>query len=120
MRALCERVNAWAHTFQVKQLFAAVFVGVLVLTTSAAEANLSPGVKAELDRVTTPSGEVNRPRTTRQWEAENEELQGNPIQQLERIAEQTADAVSEMADIYPQNAKTLTPGMGNGRLPKDN
>lgn len=119
MQTLFTRVNAFLKTLQVRQFLSMLLVGAIFMTTSVAKADLTPGVKAELDRVTT-QGEVDgRPRTTRQWEAENEALQGNPVKQLERIAEQSADAIGEMAEIYPQNAKTLTPGMENGRLPQD-
>jgi hypothetical protein len=54
-----------------------------------------------------------------QWEAESESLEGQPGKQLKRIAKESADAVKNMAEIYPQNAKTLTPGIDNGALPND-
>lgn len=118
MIAIFARIGAVLRALRIRQLLAALLVGAILLTTNIADASLSSETQANLDRVT-EQGETGRPRTTGQWEAERDSLQGKPIKRLERITEETADAVGEMAEIYPQNAKTLTPGVGNGELPED-
>jgi hypothetical protein len=118
MKTIFSRIAAAFGLFQVKQIISVVLVGMVLLTTSVDEANLSSGVKAKLDELTT-QGETGRPRTTRQWQNENEALQGEPGKQLERIAKESTDAIGEMAEIYPQNAKTVTPGLNGGALPED-
>ncbi len=102
----------------VTRIAAALLVTLMLMTTTAVAADLSPSVESKLNRMIN-QGENGRPRTTAQWQAKNEELKGKPGEQLEEIGKETADAVSNMADIYPQNAKTLTPGVSNGELPKD-
>ena len=118
MRNILSRIGAILKSIQLKQLVTAVLLGAVLITTNVAAADLSPGVKAKLDE-TISKGETGRPRTTEQWQEENEALQGQPGKQLERIAKESADAIGEMAEIYPQNVRTLTPGVEAGKLPTD-
>lgn len=125
MKTLFAHISNIFRKIELRQVLAAFCASVLLLTTGAAEANaaeanlsLSADANTGLNRVI-QKGETGRPRTTGQWQAENEALQGEPLNQLERISTEAADAVGEMAEIYPQNARTLTPGMDNGALPKD-
>lgn len=104
--------------WQMQRVVSAAFVAMLLLTTSVDTADLNPSTKAMLNDMIA-RGEEGRPVTTAQWEAQNEKLEGNPAERLEQIAKQSADAVDEMADIYPNNAKALTPGVDQGALPKD-
>ena len=104
--------------FQQQNLAAIALVGFVLLTTSVDSSSLQPSTKAMLNDMIA-RGENGRPVTTAQWKAENEQLQGNPGKQLERIQEETADAVGEMAEIYPGNAKTVLPGMSNDSLERD-
>ena len=94
------------------------FVGLLLLTTSVDSADLNQSTKDALNNLIA-KGENGRPVTTRQWQAENEALQGQPGKQAERIGKEAADAVDEMGEIYPGNVKTLTPGLENESLEKD-
>ena len=119
MKNFFSKVASALNSLQLAKV-AAVFLMTLMLMTSAAiAADLSPAVESKLNRMIN-QGENGRPRTTAQWQAKNEELKGKPGEQLEEIGKETADAVSNMADIYPQNAQTLTPGVDNGELPSDN
>ncbi|MDB9526692.1 hypothetical protein PN498_11880 [Oscillatoria sp. CS-180] len=119
MAAIFTKLSRMLSNIQWKQLAVACCVSVILLTANMPEANLDPGVQSRLNTLT-EQGETGRPRTTGQWQAENEVLQGKPVEQAKRIGKEAADAVEEMAEIYPQNVKTLTPGVDNGRLPKDN
>ncbi|MGG6240590.1 hypothetical protein ACQ4N7_18365 [Nodosilinea sp. AN01ver1] len=92
---------------------------VIVLLTAGVDAKQNARQQARSNSEIPPAGDVGRPRTMNQWQAENEALEGRPGEKLKRIAEESADAVKNMAEIYPQNAKTLTPGVDNGRLPTD-
>ncbi len=99
--------------------FAVVCSAIVILLTAngvnARQTAKDPAFSGQLP----PTEDVGRPRTMGQWEAENEALEGQPGEKLKRIAEESADAVKNMAGIYPQNAKTLTPGVDNGELPND-
>ncbi|PSN16643.1 hypothetical protein C7293_01510 [filamentous cyanobacterium CCT1] len=99
--------------------FAVACSAVIILLTTSVDAKQSASRQARSNSEIPPAGDVGRPRTMNQWQAENEALEGQPGEKLKRIAEESADAVKNMAEIYPQNAKTLTPGVDNGRLPTD-
>lgn len=107
------------ETLHLHQLVVATFVvGMLLLTSSVDSANLSPSTKTYLNNMI-ERGENGRPVTTRQWKAENERLEGSPGKRVKRIAKESADAVEEMAEIYPGNAKSVLPGMSNDSLERD-
>ncbi|MBD1916859.1 MULTISPECIES: hypothetical protein [Cyanophyceae] len=101
-----------------KQFAVACSAIVILLTANGVKAEQNATNRAYSNELP-PTQDVGRPRTMGQWEAENESLEGQPGKKLKRIAEESADAVKNMAEIYPQNARTLTPGVGNGELPND-
>ena len=105
------------NRIQWRQFAVACSAIIILLTASGVDAWQT--VKDAASGQLPPTEDVGRPRTMGQWEAENEALEGQPGKQLKRIAEESADAVKNMAGIYPQNAKTLTPGVDNGELPND-
>ena len=118
MKNLFETLKAALSQIHWKQFAVACSAVVILLTASGVNARSSATDPAYNEQLP-PTEEVGRPRTMGQWEAENEALDGQPVEKLKRIAEESADAVKNMAGIYPQNAKTLTPGMDNGQLPND-
>lgn len=104
--------------WQLQRVVSAAFVAMLLLTTSVDSANLNASTKAMLNDMIA-RGEEGRPVTTGQWQARNEALQGKPAEQAKQITRQSADAIEEMAEIYPNNAKAVTPGVDQGKLPRD-
>lgn len=118
MQPITDFFRALLNRIQWKQFAVACSAIVILLTANGVNARQigsDPAATGQLP----PTEDVGRPRTMGQWQAENEELQGKPGQQLKRIAEESADAVKNMAEIYPQNAKTLIPGVDDGELPND-
>ncbi len=104
---------------QTLQSFAAIAcVGLILLTTSVDNSSLNSSTKTMLNDMIA-RGENGRPVTSAQWKAENEALEGNPTERIERIAKETGDAVEEMGEIYPGNAKSVIPGMSNDSLERD-
>ena len=118
IQALFSAIAQLWKQWQMQRVVSAAFVAMLLLTTSVDSANLNASTKSMLNDMIA-RGEEGRPVTTGQWQAQNEKLQGNPGEQIEQIAKQSADAIDEMADIYPNNAKALTPGVDQGKLPQD-
>ncbi len=112
------RVAAGWHRLQPQRWVSIAFVGLLLLTTSIDSADLNRSTKDALNNLIV-KGENGRPVTTRQWQAENRALQGQPGKQADRIGKEAADAVGEMGEIYPGNVKTLTPGLENESLEQD-
>ncbi|MBE9159363.1 hypothetical protein IQ265_21380 [Nodosilinea sp. LEGE 06152] len=119
MKAIFESLKKVLHSIHWKQFAVACSAVVILLTASGVDARQNASQQAKANGEIPPAGEIGRPRTMNQWRAENEVLEGQPGEKLKRIAEESADAVKNMAEIYPQNAKTLTPGMDNGKLPTD-
>ncbi len=116
-RAVLSVSRVWA-ALRLQQFVAIAFVGLFLLTTSIDTADLKPSTKTMLNDMIA-RGETGRPVTTGQWQAENEQLQGEPGKQVKRIAKESADAVGEMGEIYPGNVKTLVPGLENKSLESD-
>ena len=106
------------ETLQLQRFASVALVGMILLTTSVDNSSLPDSTKAMLNDMIA-RGENGRPVTSAQWEAEHQRLQGQPGKRLERIGEETADAVEEMAEIYPGNAKSVLPGMSNDSLERD-
>ncbi len=119
MKNIFETLKAALNQIHWKQFAVACSAVVILLTANGVNAGQTAKGLANNDQLP-PTEDVGRPRTMGQWEAENEALEGQPVEKLKRIAEESADAVKNMAGIYPQNAKTLTPGVDNGKLPNDN
>jgi hypothetical protein len=113
--------NAWrdmGQSLQPQRWVPVAFVGLFLLANSVDSSSLNQSTKDALNDLIS-RGENGRPVTTRQWQAERDQLKGKPGKKAERISKETVDAVDEMTDIYPGNAKTLTPGMENRSLEKD-
>lgn len=103
---------------KLQSVISIAFVGFFLLTTSVDNANLPGSTKAMLNDLIS-RGEEGRPVTTGQWQAENEKLQGQPGKQAKRIAKESADAIGEMGEIYPDTAKSTLPGLENKSLERD-
>ncbi|MGB6015562.1 MAG: hypothetical protein WBG32_12595 [Nodosilinea sp.] len=119
MKAIFDSFKEALHRIHWQQFAVACSAVIILLTANVVDAKQSASRQAHFDNEIPPAGDVGRPRTMNQWEAENEALEGQPGKKLKRIAEESADAVKNMAEIYPQNARTLTPGVDNGKLPTD-
>ncbi len=118
MKNIFAALKGMLSRIQWKQFAVACSAVVVLLATSGIKADQNTSNRAYSNELP-PTQDVGRPRTMGQWEAENEALEGQPGEKLKRIAEESADAVKNMAGIYPQNAKTLIPGVDNGELPND-
>lgn len=109
--------RVWA-ILNAQRFVAIAFVGLFLLTTSVDNSSLNASTKSMLNDLI-ERGESGRPVTAGQWQSENRELQGQPGKQVKRIAKESADAVGEMGEIYPGNAKSVLPGLENRSLESD-
>lgn len=119
MKAILGTLTRALSRIRWQQFAVACSAVIILLTANGVDARQSASRQATANQDLPPTEDVGRPRTMNQWQAENDALEGQPGQKLKRIAEESADAVKNMAEIYPQNAKTLTPGVDNGKLPTD-
>ena len=118
VKRAAQSVSSLWKALRLQQFVAIAFVGLFLLTTSIDSANLNSSTKAMLNDVVA-RGEAGRPKTAGQWKSENQQLEGQPGKKVERIAKESADAVGEMGEIYPGNAKSVLPGMKNKSLERD-
>jgi hypothetical protein len=110
--SMIQRIYRTLASLQAQKVAVIAFVGLFLLTTSIDSADLNSRTKATLNDIV-EQGANGRPMTTRQWKNENESLQGKPAEQAKEIAKESADAIKKMGKIYPENARTLLPGMEN-------
>ncbi len=115
---LAQSISRVWKALRLQQFVAIAFVGLFLLTSSVDSADLKPSTKTMLNDVIA-RGENGRPKTAGQWKSENKQLEGQPGKKVERIAKESADAVGEMGEIYPGNAKSVVPGLKNKSLERD-
>ncbi len=115
---IARRISKTWTALKLDRFVAVAFVGFFLLTTSVDKSSLSASTKTMLNDMIA-GGETGRPVTSAQWKAQNERLEDQPLERVEAIAKQSADAVGEMGEIYPGNAKSVLPGMENESLERD-
>lgn len=113
-----QRLSGIFAGLKLQSVISIAFVGFFLLTTSVNSADLPNSTKTMLNDMIS-RGTEGRPVTTGQWQAENEALQGQPAKQAKRIAKESADAVGEMGEMYPDTAKSTLPGIENKSLERD-
>ncbi len=52
-----------------------------------------------------------RPKTTREWRQEARATEGQPLERTKRIVKETADAVEDWAELYPDVAERTVPAL---------
>ena len=100
-----DKITSLLRRLYLSQASAIIIVGLLILTN-----NIDPGLSKQdaigkIDKMLQQDRDPNRPKTTAEWQHQARETKGNPIEKLERIGEQSADAVKEFGSMYPDVAK---------------
>ncbi|WP_373539316.1 hypothetical protein [Chamaesiphon sp.] len=98
------QLGDWFKQLQVRQFLSVIAIGFILLNTTVAPERVSKATVDKLDRLVNQE-DPDRPKTTREWQKQAREVKGNPGERLERIAEQSADAVKEFGQMYPDVAK---------------
>ncbi|MGD1858367.1 MAG: hypothetical protein ACFB0E_00150 [Leptolyngbyaceae cyanobacterium] len=110
MRALLIRIGNALKKMPLQSMVAAglaaiilfVMPGALPLVNATVDANL----QNRLDELKA-KGREGRPRTTGQFNSEKKSLEGKPSEVIERMRQETADAVEEAIEAVRQNLKDL-------------
>lgn len=102
--AVIVKISGWFKNLQVRQFLSVVAIGFILLTTDVAPDRASKATIDKLDRMVHQE-DPDRPKTTKEWQEQAREVKGKPGERLERIGEQSADAVKEFAGMYPDVAK---------------
>jgi hypothetical protein len=98
------QISEWFKNLQVRQFLSVVAIGFILLTTNVPADRASKATIDKLDRMVHQE-DPQRPKTTGEWQQQAREVKGKPGERLERIGEQSADAVKEFGDMYPDVAK---------------
>jgi hypothetical protein len=98
------KIGEWFKSLQVRQFLSVVAIGFILLTTNVPADRASKATIDKIDRMVHQE-DPQRPKTTGEWQQQAREVKGKPGERLERIGEQSADAVKEFAGMYPEVAK---------------
>lgn len=105
------RLSALLKKVQVNRFFAIALAGILVFMTSpdlsrssTSLNNSSRAVTNKIDRVI-HQDDSERPKTYREWEQEAERTDGSPVERIKEIGKESADAIQDFGEVYPDVAK---------------
>ncbi|WP_295615333.1 hypothetical protein [Chamaesiphon sp. GL140_3_metabinner_50] len=98
------QISDWFKQLRVRQLLSVVALGFILLNTSVAPDRASKATIDKLEQMVEQEN-PNRPKTTKEWQQQAREVKGKPGERIERIGEQSADAVKEFGKMYPDVAK---------------
>lgn len=99
-----DRISSLFKGLQVKRFLAVVLVGFVLLTANVDAGRSSKaygsqvGSKADLN-------DPERPQTTREWKQEARETEDAPGERLQKIGQETGDALKEFGEMYQDTAK---------------
>ncbi len=98
------QIGNWFKQLQVRQFLAVAAIGFILLNTNVAPDRASKATIDKLDRLVQQE-DPDRPKTTKEWQQQAREVKGKPGERIERIGEQSADAIKEFGQMYPEVAK---------------
>lgn len=98
------QIGNWFKQLQVRQFLSVIAIGFILLNTTPAPDRVSKATIDKLDRLVNQEN-PDRPKTTAEWQQQAREVKGKPGERIERIAEQSADAIKEFGQMYPDVAK---------------
>ncbi|GAB1541351.1 hypothetical protein NUACC21_40220 [Scytonema sp. NUACC21] len=98
-------ISSLLKELQVKRFLAVVLVGLIVLTTNANVQDRSQVLTKKIDQAV-HQGDSQRPKTTGEWNKEARETEDAPGERLQKIATESAEAVKDWGELYPDTIKT--------------
>lgn len=106
-------ISSFLHKLQVKNLLAVVLVGLLVLTTNVDAKQNNQALKENV-REQIQQNDAQRPKTLGQWEKEGRETEDAPIKRLQKIGQQSGEALKEFGSGYVEGAKETARDITDG------
>jgi len=97
-----------ARVFQVKHFLSLCLVGVILLTSGLSAEQKGKALTNRVDKVVHQS-DSDRPKTTREWQKEARKVEGAPGKRIERVAKESADAVEDFGELYPDVVERSVP-----------
>jgi hypothetical protein len=108
MRNLISRttnhISSLLKGLQIKRFLAVVLVGFLLLTTNATLGGDNTSLKERV-REQVEQNDAQRPKTVGQWNKEARETKGSPGERLQKIGQESAEALKEFGSGYVEGAQ---------------
>jgi hypothetical protein len=98
------KLNGFIKSINIRQILPILLVIFLLTPTYVGAANNSKTITKKIDDVI-HQDDSQRPKTTGEWNQEAREVKGEPGERLKRIGKQSAEAVKEFGQIYPDTAE---------------
>ncbi|MEA5582158.1 hypothetical protein VB620_12500 [Nodularia harveyana UHCC-0300] len=106
-------INFLLQGVQIKSLLAVVLVGLMTLTTNVAFGQNNQVLKEQV-RQDIQQDDSQRPKTIREWNQEARETEGSPIERMQKIGEESAEALTEFGSGYVEGAEKMARDIQNG------
>ncbi|MDP5337260.1 MAG: hypothetical protein NWQ28_01610 [Nodularia sp. (in: cyanobacteria)] len=106
-------INFLLQGVQVKRFLAVVLVGLMTLTTNVAFGENNQVLKEKV-RQEIQQDDSQRPKTIREWNQEARETEGSPGKRLQKIGEESAEALKEFGSGYVEGAKKTARDIQHG------
>ncbi|MEH2236712.1 hypothetical protein [Nostoc sp.] len=104
-------ISSLLKGLQVKSFLAVVIVGFLVLTTNVSSGQNDKSL-GERVREQVEQNDAQRPKTVGQWNKDARETEGSPGERLQKIGQQSAEALKEFGSGYVEGAQKTASDVG--------
>ncbi|MCC5600957.1 hypothetical protein [Nostoc favosum] len=107
-------ISSLLKGLQVKSFLAVVVVGFLVLTTNVnyGQGQNDKGLKERV-REQVEQNDAERPKTVGQWYKDARETEGSPGERLQKIGQQSGEALKEFGSGYVKGAQETASDVGD-------
>ncbi|WP_375497461.1 hypothetical protein [uncultured Nostoc sp.] len=105
-------ISSLLKGLQVKSFLAVVVVGFLVLTTNVSDGSNDKGLKERV-RQQVEQNDAQRPKTVGQWFKDARETEDSPGERLQKIGQQSGEALKEFGGGYVKGAKETASDVGD-------
>ncbi|MFN6483295.1 MULTISPECIES: hypothetical protein [unclassified Nostoc] len=104
-------ISSLLKGLQVKSFLAVVLVGFLVLTTNVSDGQNDKGLKERV-KEQVEQNDAQRPKTVGQWFKDARETEGSPGERLQKIGQQSGEALKEFGSGYVEGAQETANDVG--------
>jgi crotonobetainyl-CoA:carnitine CoA-transferase CaiB-like acyl-CoA transferase len=105
-------ISSVFNKLQIKYFLAVALVGFSLLTTNAALAHENTALKERV-RERVEENDTQRPKTVGEWNQDARETEGSPGKRVQKIGQQSAEALKEFGSGYIDGAKETARDIGD-------
>jgi len=101
-------ISALFQGLQVRRVLSLCLVGIILLTTGVGAEQRSKAITDRVDSLV-HRDDSDRPKTTGEWQQEAREVEGSPGERVGRVAKESAEAVQDFGELYPDVVERSVP-----------